>query len=740
MAQTLQDLQLTHFTDAYAAGTITREIFEQEFSKAENRMTTALRTVASDPRFREAVAWQNPRLIPQCLDKTVAGERRNVRGRNHQATIAGYIQRYSLKNDTIGFFGPVGWGEWVDTPGGLCKSASDPQQHRSRTLYHEYWAIDTVAKALTASPECRPHAVPRQAPEVSRQGRIIRDARQRIIVLTPDQQLLLDAADGERTISDIAAGLAWDSPRLSDPETCWRLLDDMAEAGVVAFDWAGPVEAHPEARLRSRLRMIPDQDLRDALVAQLDRYLELAEDVASAHGTDGPLVTALDRLGEEFTQLTGHAATRREGQTYAGRTLVYEDVRSDVHIDAGTDLREQIGSVLAAVLDSANWLTDRIASEYTHVYEAIFDRKTQQLATASIPLTALLSAATSHMFISLRRLPGPVLRAQQEFQHRWATVHQAIDGGPDVHLSLAEASQRLTAAFSDRANSAPWPMAYTHTPDLMLAQTGDSSTGVMGILGEVHVSVNTLESRVFVEQSDAADWMLRASENSVVAPRYYSVLSKQNLGVTSRLSPPSALLSPQYRYWTRHAPCVEVPGPCLPASGLQVRRDDGRLVVIDANGEPFGTLLDVIGENLSAAAANAFSLMPSWHRRPRVRVGDLVLSRRSWRFEASELRWAGQPDERLRFAAARAWRLEQGVPELVFYKTPVDDKPMFADGSSIVLINELAKAIRQSVDEVGYVTMTEMMPDFDQQWLHDREGRPYTFELRMVCSPGVGEG
>ncbi|MBV9821370.1 MAG: lantibiotic dehydratase, partial [Actinobacteria bacterium] len=100
----LRDEQL-----AAAADQAEQADYRQVFAEAVERMTGALRAVAAEPRFREAVAWQNPALLPTCLDRVAAGEPRNHRGRDHQLTIASYLQRYALKNETIGFFGPVGW-------------------------------------------------------------------------------------------------------------------------------------------------------------------------------------------------------------------------------------------------------------------------------------------------------------------------------------------------------------------------------------------------------------------------------------------------------------------------------------------------------------------------------------------------------------------------------------------------------------------------------------------------------
>ena len=75
--------------------------------------TEALREFAQDAMFQEAVIWQNRQAFETAV-QSVARERRdparNQRQRNHEELIANYAQRYCVKNDTIGFFGPVAWG------------------------------------------------------------------------------------------------------------------------------------------------------------------------------------------------------------------------------------------------------------------------------------------------------------------------------------------------------------------------------------------------------------------------------------------------------------------------------------------------------------------------------------------------------------------------------------------------------------------------------------------------------
>ncbi|HEV2258165.1 MAG TPA: hypothetical protein VGS06_33955, partial [Streptosporangiaceae bacterium] len=87
---------------------------------------------------------------------------------------------------------------------------------------------------------------------------------------------------------------------------------------------------------------------------------------------------------------------------------------------------------------------------------------------------------------------------------------------------------------------------------------------------------------------------------------------------------------------------------------------------------------------------------------------------------------------------ARRWRQDHQLPERVFYRVPVELKPAAADFRSIVLVNLLAKHIRQT-RAAGHThyTVTEMLPDLGQLWLTDHHGQHYSSELRIVAFDGM---
>ena len=95
-----------------------RPAYDLAYLEATRRLSAAIADTAADPAFREALTWQNP-VLAQLLEDVGVGTGRRSKERQRELTIANYLQRYCLKNDTVGFFGPVGWARIVDDEVGL---------------------------------------------------------------------------------------------------------------------------------------------------------------------------------------------------------------------------------------------------------------------------------------------------------------------------------------------------------------------------------------------------------------------------------------------------------------------------------------------------------------------------------------------------------------------------------------------------------------------------------------------
>jgi len=726
-------LQLADPELAAAADRVTsggdRGAYDSAYAAAGPRLSAAVRRVAAEPLFREAVIWQNRRLVAECLDKAAAGEPRNVRGRNHETTIASYLQRYCLKNDTIGFFGPVGWAHWTQGTE-FAEVSPGPGLTARRTVYFETWAIDALAQTFSDRADVQPWLAPRLIAAHRLDGRLIHQPGRPAVALTEPEAQILALCDGTRTIREIAAELLWSEyPELGDEAELLDIVLDLRTRALLTLDLTGPIEAFPERTLRRRLALIGDPPVRDRAVAVLDDIVTARDAVAAAAGDPQQLTVAFDRLNELFHAATGAAGERRAGQTYAGRTLVYEDTVRDSEVRLGAPLRDKIAPALGLLLDSARWLVAEVGAEYHRLFLEFYERRHSATGDPVVPLGTVLGPATPYLFFSLRELPAPVLTAVDEFQRRWAKILRTPLDQRRHTTTSADIRQGVEDAFPRVV--LPWATAAHHAPDLMLTGTGEQD---LAVLGELHLSFNSLESRVFVEQHHDPEQLLRMAAADLGDRRIYALPPKEWPAVTSRLSPPSALLSPSYTYWAPHTDAVAPPGPVLPSADLFVHRRGDTLVVRSGDGSFEADLLEVVGEFMSAAVVNAFKPFAPAPHRPRITIDQLVVARESWSFPAADVSWAFVKDERERFLAARSWRTEHDLPEHAFVKVPVEDKPTFVDFSSLVFVNIMAKSVRRTAERPGgTVSLTEMLPGLSETWLIDSAGQGYLSELRILA-------
>jgi hypothetical protein len=238
--------------------------------------TEALKAVIKDTRFREAVTWQNRAAYRTALARlSDAPDPPTSKWRQRLELAASYWQRYCAKNDTIGFFGPIGWGELVDE-GPLIVQHPGSDLLEQRTVRLEVWAVDALARALEADPVVGPHGpfrvpvVPEPDAALAARIEAIEDADARSRARALLQELIVARADVAE-----AAG---------DPDRLEVALDGM-DATFVRLTGAAPTRRAGEtygARAvcyedcRRNYRLLLGPGLREALAEALHPLLASA--------------------------------------------------------------------------------------------------------------------------------------------------------------------------------------------------------------------------------------------------------------------------------------------------------------------------------------------------------------------------------------------------------------------------------------------------------------------------------
>ena len=112
--------------------------------------TPRLREIAADPAFREAVTWQNRDVVANAIDGLLRAAGQTSNQRRREEIVARYWQRYCAKNDTIGSFGPLAWGELRDDGPALTQRSR--ALVRERTVHLETWCLERFLQTVTDDP------------------------------------------------------------------------------------------------------------------------------------------------------------------------------------------------------------------------------------------------------------------------------------------------------------------------------------------------------------------------------------------------------------------------------------------------------------------------------------------------------------------------------------------------------------------------------------------------------------
>jgi hypothetical protein len=720
--------------------------YRAAYDEAVREVSRAVRDFLRDERFSEAMIWQNRQahhLVKRALLREEEGDepRRSSKQRQSEELIAFYVQRYCVKNDSIGFFGPIGWADLRPPVGGLT-ARPGPDIMAERHVYFEGWCIDALAEKFSAG-EGRRWAMPRRLPYVRFEGNALHlPMTTRPTLLSSKQAAVLGACDRRHTAAELAARLAGDpSSGFGDEEEVYRLLTALEARGLIKWSFEIPLAPRPERELRRQFERIGDEGLRAEALAALDELEAGRAAVEAAAGDVARLDAALAALEESFTRLTAESATRAEGRTYAARTLVYEDGRRDVEVGVGPDVLGELAPPLSLMLTSARWLSARLGEIYEEAFGEVYRTLSRRKGSSVIEAMDFWVAVQPLLYDMQSVRPADSVPPL--FEERWAQVLGLPREGQQLQYTSAELLPRVRDAFDARGPG--WLQARHHSPDVMIAAASPEAVNrgdYQFVLGEMHVASNTLSSNLFVTQHPEPEALQRYVASDLADVRLHFVIPKswpdQTLRTLQVLIPPGALRVEV----THDAVCAEG-FTSLPVRELVVEEQGGELLLRTRDSRISFGLMEAVGDAFSRLAINALNILPRAAHTPRVTIDRLVVCRETWRRPAGELDFAYVKDEAERFLAARRWARSVGLPDHIFVKVPVEVKPVYIDLSSTIYVDMFAKLIRRTAEgdsPDALVTLSEMLPGVEQSWLPDADGRRYASEFRVVARDLCGGG
>lgn len=699
-----------------------RETAARSFRDESARISAALRRIAGSDRFRCAVLLQNRAAVHTAIEPLSRSSPETVgkKNRRREILVASYLQRYCAKADTIGFFGPMGWGRFGD---GLVVLPG-PELVTSWAARFEPWAARAVAAALIPEPEIRRWLPPRLSPVLRINGDQLEGAPGArglggTIQLKDHLVRLLSLCDGQRTPVAIAEQLGADIDALLDT------LRQLSLRGWLLWEVPILLDAEPERGLRDFFAGCSPDPASTRAQETVAAMLSIRDRIGSALFTAPELDIALGELEVGFRALTGSAPQRNPGQTYGGRTLLYADCRRDLKLEIPPAIATGVAEPLTLVLASGRWLTWEVARGYREVFEQTF--ATLSAGSERVHLPRFWRAVAPAL-----RGPQPeiVSRATIGLQERWAAALGLRDheDSSEIRFPTRDVAPAIKAAFA--APEPGWRSARHHCPDIMVAAAsveaiaqGDYTV----VLGELHPGLNTLATLSAVSLNPYAE-ELRALYAEDIPEVGIAPIPDDDFCRSSHDSRLAALdlhLDTGSR-WSSWRPAEQI---CR-IGDLDVVRGDGGLMAESGDRRHRFDLLEIFERPIKIQTVVAFSPFPVVSHRARILLGGLVVAREAWAFAPEQLAFRDIPGSSIeQLIEARRFVRRHHLPRYVFVSIPEEVKPVFVDLCCPTYIALLAAMARRA----SRVTLTEMLPRPDQHWLPDSAGDVYTCELRLVA-------
>jgi hypothetical protein len=655
---------------------------------------SCLARLAENRRFREALTWQNRDVLRNALDRvdSAAGSTR----RRRLETVASYWQRYCAKNDTIGFFGPLGWGTLADD-GAAAVLEPGAEFLAERVTHFEVWAIDALATALAQDPEVRRWIPPRRHPACP-PG-----------ILDAGEEALFSACDGRPAFEVGPLGL----------------IEKLTERGALVWAFRVPLGPHPERDLRAQLDAIGDAKVRDRCLGSLGRLEAARARVAAASGDADALADALEELDRTFESIVNVSAKRRAGEMYAGRTICYEDCRRDLRLRLGPAVLREFARALVPVLAGSRWYCGEIHAAGQRLISDALQEVRADRGDARVPLLEVWRRALPRLMpaSARREMPAPfdgAAAVTAELQRRWTDL---------LAGELDTLSDRACAVFADARPA--WPRAVFHGPDVQIAAAGIDALErgeFTVVVGDFHPGTAPVGQSVFLEGNPDPDSVRRFMARHLPEPRLIVVPSRTMGRIGGRFTFGYGTTRDRYLLTTDET-CMPSGNRCLDIAELWVEDHGDQAMLVTSEGTVVASLTHAFELLIVVSGIRAYQPFAPTPYSPRITAGRTVLRRETWTVPAAEMTWAHAKDGV--HVAAREWARSLGMPRRVFALADREPKPVYVDFDSRALVTILARFVRGASE--GTVRVSEMLPGPDQTWLLDADGHRYTSELRLTA-------
>lgn len=690
----------------FSVGALTA--FHPSGSASEPRLAerSALRKLFEQPRLQEALVWQNPTAARFGLCSWLATplQPENAKSRKRERKLLAYLSRYASKNDVIGYFGPIGWGEIA----GDSAVTSDLAELEARSVYEEPWVVERLLEGWETEHEFLDRLPLRLSVRLGLEdgwlhggGGRRRDGRRPMIA---DEQALL-----ERVHTGPSA--TWDellAEGFSD-DTILRCV----ERGWLLRRIAVPSAPHP---LNWLYGYLCERGASRRYLESLEELQRLKGDVEGNRGAPAALLNALTSFAEHLEALTGQQASRGAGQTYGGRQPLYEDCRRGGRLKLGETRLEPLRLPLAATLESCRWFCRKASERFAELLDALFFDLGVRYGN-DFRLTPLWEALQQTL---CEPDPMGLEEVAAELAKRWEAVF-AGESELEPELALARASQVFAA------ETPLYPGARYHSVDLLFPHFKHGPV----VLGEIHPGIHPYGTMSAFHQHPDPDDLRRRIEAERTEERVLPALHRPytRSAHDSWHSPADRhlLVRDGWGSWRDSERTLRL-------GDLRAVRQGESFLITD--GSTNWNPVAFFERDLRIKTALAYAPFPvAGSHRPRRRIGPLIVCREAWRYSREELGFLDLRKAEESSAHAQRWAEEKGLPAQLFVRIASETKPFLWDRKSLLSTELMVHHCRNE----AFVKLEEMLPNLNQAWLPNPDG-PGLCELRLVAKDGRFDG
>lgn len=678
-------------------------------------------SIVKESSFREALYLSNPDAllrIDSMVEKGISSINSRIRQRIKLAW--NYIQRLYTKNDTISFFGPITWGTFNGKEDQIvCRALNDASWIAQRKVKFEYWVINSLIDKIS---EIFKIHIPLQLnSSCSIKDGTLYYPLNKSKKLTNIQNKIIKTINKNNSFCflTLCKKLSNDGFLKEDIEQNLNLF--VSKNIIIQTFNIIPMDEQPLIEL-----CIKVQKLEACEPLLLKKWIDIINQLEQLRSNfeSADLAQRKEIIAKIYDILKQNEidTDRQKGSMYVGRYPIYEDCLRNLNIELPKKVSYSIQKELEPVMFLYSALVNEVTKELNKRYIDCWEKSLEDKFSNSVDFLLFLTNMNA-----LVKIDEVIKEFKDEITKSWQKLFKDKDNKTEIVLDMNDINNLIdliSKSSTDNYNVKHFSKEI-HSPDFMISAKSIediNNNNYEIVIGEVHPAVHTVSQPVAqpfcpykVEikkeiEGFAKNGLTIVADSLKTYQR--SHIDWVNFKNLNRIILPSGV--------------IDEKSNSIRSGSCYIQRENNSLLVKSKEKDINEELLSVIPTQLHEICFALASDLIGKTIKSRLKIGNVVLKRRSWIINGSELPIENKIlDESDGFLIWFKWKEKKLMPRYVFVKNVSEQKPIFVDFNNPYSLELLAYMANKKED----MFFTEMYPDPDNLWLNDQRGR-YCSEFR----------